>query len=126
MITNKASAAKEGGASGIDTRVAPSGDGCVECLQSGGWWFHLRRCAQCGHEGCCDTSPARHATSHYQKTAHPILQSFEPGEDWFYDYRTEQFSDGPELVRPHAHPANQPAPGPQGRVPRDWRAKLHQ
>jgi hypothetical protein len=55
-----------------------------------------------------------------------FLQSLEPGEGWFYDYRTEQFGDGPELAQPHAHPANQPVPGPYGRVPRDWRAKLHQ
>lgn len=126
MVTNKASLGREGGASGIDTSVAPSGDGCVECLESGGWWLHLRRCAQCGHVGCCDTSPAQHATAHYHHAAHPVLQSFEPGEDWFYDYRTEQFGDGPELAPPHAHPANQPVPGPQGRVPRDWRAKLHE
>ncbi len=68
----------------------------------------------------------QHATAHYHKTAHPVLQSLEPGEGWFYDYRTEQFGDGPELAQPHAHPANQPVPGPYGRVPRDWRAKLHQ
>ena len=113
-------------ASGIDPSVAPSGDGCVECLQTGGWWLHLRRCAQCGHVGCCDTSPSQHATAHYHETSHPVLQSFEPGEGWFYDYRTEQFLEGPELARPDAHPASQPVPGPHGRVPRDWRAELHE
>lgn len=46
---------------GIDPTAPPSGTGCVECEEAGGWWFHLRRCAQCGHIGCCDDSPARHA-----------------------------------------------------------------
>ncbi|WP_240496190.1 UBP-type zinc finger domain-containing protein, partial [Streptomyces torulosus] len=49
---------------GIDPAVPPTGAGCVECDASGGWWFHLRRCAQCGHIGCCDSSPAKHATAH--------------------------------------------------------------
>ena len=49
---------------GIDPSVPPSGPGCVECEQSGGWWFHLRRCAQCGHIGCCDSSPSQHARAH--------------------------------------------------------------
>ena len=53
---------------GINPESQPSGAGCVECLKSGGWWLHLRRCAECGHIGCCDNS------------------GFEPGEDWFYDY----------------------------------------
>ena len=48
----------------IDTGVSPSGSGCVECLASGGWWFHLRRCAGCGHIGCCDSSPSQHASHH--------------------------------------------------------------
>ncbi len=66
--------------------VPPSGDGCVECLASGGRWVHLRRCAECGHVGCCDNSPGRHATAHFHGTGHPIVQSFEPGEDWLYCY----------------------------------------
>jgi uncharacterized UBP type Zn finger protein len=68
------------------TSADPSGDGCVECLQTGGRWVHLRRCTQCGHVGCCDSSPNRHATAHYHGTDHPIIQSFEPGEDWYYCY----------------------------------------
>jgi hypothetical protein len=119
-MTNKASE------SGIDPTAVPSGKGCVECLQAGDWWLHLRRCAECGHIGCCDNSPGQHATAHYHTMAHPVIQSFEPGEDWFYDYRTAQFIDGPELASPQAHPADQPVPGPRGHVPRDWRAKLHQ
>ncbi|EFF88265.1 zinc finger UBP-type domain containing protein, partial [Streptomyces sp. e14] len=58
--------------SGIDPSAPPSGTGCVECDAAGGWWFHLRRCAACGHIGCCDDSPARHATAHYRDTGHPV------------------------------------------------------
>ena len=101
--------------------VPPSGNGCVECDASGGWWVHLRRCAQCGHVGCCDTSPSQHATAHWKATGHPIVQSFEPGEDWFWNYQTEEAFDGPRLAPPAHHPSAQPVPGPAGRVPRDWR-----
>ena len=64
----------------------PSGTGCVECLKTGGHWLHLRRCAECGHIGCCDNSPGKHATAHFAADAHPLIQSFEPGEEWFYCY----------------------------------------
>ncbi|MBD5604128.1 MAG: UBP-type zinc finger domain-containing protein [Candidatus Eremiobacteraeota bacterium] len=66
--------------------VTPSGDGCVECLQSGSTWVHLRLCLECGHVGCCDSSPNRHATKHNRATHHPIIASFQPGEDWKYCY----------------------------------------
>ncbi len=111
---------------GIDPAVPPSGAGCVECDQDGGWWAHLRRCAACGHVGCCDSSPAQHATAHHRETGHPIVQSFEPGEDWFWDYRSESMRDGPVLAPPTAHPDDQPAPGPTDRVPADWQSRLHQ
>ena len=111
---------------GIDPEVRPSGDGCVECLAEGGWWFHFRRCAECGHIGCCDTSPSQHATAHNHATGHPVIASFEPGEGWFYDYRTQDFVDGPALEAPRWHPATQPAPGPQGKVPHDWQSRLNQ
>lgn len=109
----------------IDPNVEPSGTGCVECSAAGGWWFHLRRCAACGHIGCCDTSPSQHATAHHQATQHPIIASFEPGESWFYDFRTGEIIDGPELVAPHAHPLDQPVPGPRGKVPDDWESLLN-
>ncbi|GAA0938252.1 UBP-type zinc finger domain-containing protein [Kribbella koreensis] len=109
----------------IDTSVPPSGTGCVECDATGGWWFHLRRCAACGHIGCCDNSPSQHATAHAEATGHPVIQSFEPGEDWFWDYRTDNFLDGPVLAAPTQHPQDQSVPGPQGRVPADWPSKLH-
>ena len=73
----------------IDTTVAPSGAGCVECDRDGGWWFHLRRCAACGHVGCCDSSLGRHATAHAEATAHRYIQSYEPGEDWWWDYESQ-------------------------------------
>ena len=66
--------------------VAPSDPGCHECLQTGGTWVHLRRCVSCGHIGCCDNSPGRHATAHHGSSGHPLIQSFEPGEDWFWCY----------------------------------------
>jgi hypothetical protein len=109
----------------IDPTVPPSGTGCAECLAADGWWFHLRRCAQCGHIGCCDSSPSQHASQHAASTGHALVRSFEPGEDWFWDYVSEKFYDGPELAAPQHHPAGQPVPGPAGRVPRDWQAHLH-
>ena len=109
----------------INPNVPPSGTGCAAGDAAGGWWFHLRRCAQCGQIGCCDTSPSQHATEHARSTGHTIISSFEPGEDWFWDYETEQFADGPELRAPHHHPLDQPTPGPAGRVPADWERHLH-
>ena len=110
---------------GIDPSVPPSGEGCVECEAAAGWWVHLRRCAQCGHIGCCDTSPMQHATAHASATGHPFIQSFEPGEDWFYSYETKETYDGPELAPPRDHPVDQGVPGPKGRVPADWRQHVH-
>jgi Zn-finger in ubiquitin-hydrolases and other protein len=69
--------------------VAPSGAGCVECLELGMRWVHLRRCTACGHVGCCDNSPGQHATGHFGTTTHPIIQSYEPGEDWYWCYVDE-------------------------------------
>ena len=73
--------------------VEPSGPGCVECLASGGWWMHLRRCTTCGHIGCCDSSPSRNATKHAAETGHPIVQSYEPGEEWAWCYVDEAMLD---------------------------------
>lgn len=110
---------------GIDPSAAPSGTGCAECLAAGGWWLHLRRCTQCGHIGCCDTSPEQHATAHAKTAGHPYITSFEPGENWFWNYDNEEFYDGPELAPPAHRPLDQAVPGPSGAVPADWRAKLH-
>ena len=64
--------------------LRPSDDGCHECLQQGGRWVHLRMCQTCGHIGCCDSSPGKHATAHHHAVDHPIIRSFEPGEEWFW------------------------------------------
>jgi uncharacterized UBP type Zn finger protein len=66
--------------------VTPSANGCEDCLKIGGTWVHLRMCMSCGHVGCCDNSPNRHATKHYNSIKHPIIRSFEPGEVWGYCY----------------------------------------
>ena len=62
--------------------VSPNTNGCEECLKTGGRWVHLRMCRTCGHVGCCDSSPGKHARKHAHTTGHPIIQSIEPGEDW--------------------------------------------
>ena len=59
---------------------------CGDCLAEGTRWVHLRLCTTCGHVGCCDSSPRRHATAHFTSSAHPVVQSFEPGEDWLWCY----------------------------------------
>lgn len=114
--------------SGIDLTAPPSGTGCAECLagEGPGWWVHLRRCAGCGHVGCCDSSPSQHGTAHHRSTGHPWIQSFEPGEDWYYNFSTgETWDSGPALAAPASHPDEQPAPGPAGKVPIDWRDRIN-
>ncbi len=110
----------------IDPAVPPSGAGCADCLAGDGpgWWFHLRRCAACGHVGCCDSSPSGHASAHAALAGHPVIQSFEPGEDWFWSYADDEFHAGPELAPPRSHPDDQPVPGPAGAVPPDWQEHL--
>ena len=61
-------------------------DGCQDCLATGGQWLHLRICLECGHVGCCDSSPNRHATAHADDSGHPIVRSLEPGEEWSWCY----------------------------------------
>jgi uncharacterized UBP type Zn finger protein len=70
-------------------QLPPSAAGCEECLESGGTWLHLRICLTCGHVGCCDSSPNRHATAHFHASTHPIVRSLEPGEDWSWCYADE-------------------------------------
>lgn len=64
--------------------VQPGTAGCEECLRDGERWVHLRMCLSCGHVGCCDSSPGRHATAHHRATDHPLMASLEPGETWAY------------------------------------------
>ncbi|MFI9100559.1 UBP-type zinc finger domain-containing protein [Streptomyces fildesensis] len=61
---------------------APLSDTCLECLAVGSHPVQLRLCLTCGHVGCCDSSPYRHATGHFEETGHPVMRSFEPGESW--------------------------------------------
>ncbi|MET7370817.1 UBP-type zinc finger domain-containing protein [Streptomyces sp. NPDC005566] len=111
---------------GIDPSVPPSGTGCADCDTAGGWWFHLRRCARCGHVGCCDSSPGQHASAHWRASGHPVMQSFEPGEEWYWNFATgDLYEAGPVLTPPGDHPADQPTPGPADRVPQDWQQLLH-
>jgi uncharacterized UBP type Zn finger protein len=71
----------------VEVRQLPGQvDGCEDCLASGGKWLHLRICLTCGHVGCCDDSPNRHATAHHHASSHPIIRSLEPGEDWSWCY----------------------------------------
>jgi uncharacterized UBP type Zn finger protein len=60
--------------------------GCEECLKLGMLWVHLRLCLTCGHVGCCDSSPGRHATRHFHQKGHPVIASYEPGEQWAWCY----------------------------------------
>jgi uncharacterized UBP type Zn finger protein len=76
-----------------DQGVQPSAHGCTECLASGGVWVHLRLCLTCGHVGCCDSSPNKHATKHHHATKHPVIRVFEPDEAWAYCYPDDAFVD---------------------------------
>lgn len=69
--------------------LPPQVEGCEECLALGTRWVHLRMCQTCGHIGCCDNSPGKHATAHYAQTSHPIIRSAETGEDWSWCYPDE-------------------------------------
>jgi CPA1 family monovalent cation:H+ antiporter len=62
-------------------------DACPDCLADDERsWVHLRMCLTCGHIGCCDSSPNRHATAHYHSTDHPVIRSIELGESWRWCY----------------------------------------
>ena len=80
------------------TELPASVDGCEECLATGGVWLHLRICLQCGHVGCCDDSPNRHATAHEHATGHPIIRSLEPGEEWSWCYVDEVAMEIPTVT----------------------------
>ena len=81
---------------GFIRQVVPSARGCEDCLRAGRRnWVHLRLCMTCGHVGCCDSSPGRHASAHAAAVGHPIVQSFEPDEDWLWCFVDEVFVDPP-------------------------------
>jgi uncharacterized UBP type Zn finger protein len=70
-------------------QLPDSVDGCTDCLATGGLWLHLRICLECGHVGCCDDSPNRHANAHARTSGHPLIRSLEPGEDWCWCFLDE-------------------------------------
>jgi uncharacterized UBP type Zn finger protein len=71
----------------VEVKELPeSVDGCEECLAAGDPWLHLRICLECGHVGCCDDSPNKHATAHARESDHPLIRSLEPGENWSWCY----------------------------------------
>ena len=70
--------------------VEPDANGvCPDCVAIGARWVHLRMCRSCGHVGCCDDSPNRHATAHFNATGHPVIRSQEPGEHWSWCFVDE-------------------------------------
>ena len=73
----------------VDASAQPSSNGCEDCLRSGGRWVHLRVCRTCGHVGCCDSSPNRHARAHFAGDGHALASSYEPGEDWWWCFADE-------------------------------------
>jgi uncharacterized UBP type Zn finger protein len=80
------------------TQLPEAVDGCEECLASGDVWLHLRICLECGHVGCCDDSPNRHATKHHHGTGHPIIRSLEPGEVWSWCFIDEVAMELPAVT----------------------------
>jgi hypothetical protein len=73
----------------IEITPPASVEGCEDCLKIGGTWLHLRICMQCGHVGCCDSSPNQHASKHAAASTHPIVRSMEPGERWYWCYEDD-------------------------------------
>ncbi len=88
--------------------VTPSALGCEECLEtSSSEWVHLRMCRTCGHVGCCDDSPNRHATKHYKATGHPVIEGYDPPEGWGWCFVDDLMLDLSDRMTPH-----------NGRIPR--------
>lgn len=81
--------------------VAPSADGCEDCLKIGAEWVHLRICRACGHVGCCDDSPNQHATKHFHATKHPIIETYDPPDGWGWCYVDDIMLDLEGDVTPH-------------------------
>jgi len=93
----------------------PHGDGCRACLRLGQGWLHLRMCQVCGEVSCCDSSPNRHATAHFEATGHALMRSVEPGESWAWCFVDQQTFDSaePAPFEPMAPPRAEPVPGRQ-------------
>ncbi|NEW96675.1 UBP-type zinc finger domain-containing protein [Rhodopseudomonas sp. BR0G17] len=84
--------------------VIPHSLGCEECLELGDPWLHLRVCRTCGHVGCCDQSPNRHATKHFHATGHPIIEAYDPPEGWGWCYVDELIFDLSDRPTPRLGP----------------------
>ncbi len=80
--------------------VRPTAAGCEQCLAAGDRWVHLRLCVVCGHVGCCDSSPHRHARAHFEETGHAMMRSAEPGEDWAYCFIDRETFRLGEILNP--------------------------
>jgi uncharacterized UBP type Zn finger protein len=92
----------------VELRELPASvDGCEDCLREGGEWLHLRICLSCGHVGCCDDSPNRHATAHAQASGHPIIRSLEPREEWCWCFLDEN-----AFLLPEVHGSTRIPPSP--------------
>jgi uncharacterized UBP type Zn finger protein len=78
----------------VNQEIQPGTKGCEECEKMGSTWVHLRLCLSCGHVGCCDSSINKHGTKHFKATNHPIIRSFQPGEDWEWCYVDKTFVSG--------------------------------
>jgi hypothetical protein len=91
----------------VITDLPPEVPGCVDCLATGGVWCHLRICLACGHVGCCDSSPGRHATAHAGTSGHQIVRSIQPGENWAWCYADQLLMALPQV---HGQPAIPPSP----------------
>jgi len=81
--------------------VPPRTKGCEECLKTGIQWLHLRLCLTCGHVGCCDSSPGRHASRHANRTHHPVMASYEPGERWAWCFIDKTEMEVPPQAEPY-------------------------
>lgn len=73
----------------VDQNIQGNTKGCEECEKIGAGWVQLRLCLTCGHVGCCDSSPNKHATKHFHQIKHPMIKSYEPGDDWKWCYVDE-------------------------------------
>lgn len=67
--------------------VTPNSNACEQCVAMGDTWVNLRICMTCGRVGCCDDSKNTHASKHFEETGHPVIMSFQPGEDWLWCYQ---------------------------------------
>ena len=85
-------------------KVTPSAKGCEECLKQVDSWFHLRLCRICGHVGCCDSSKNKHATKHFHRSKHPIIEGYDPPEGWGWCYVDEVLFDLGDEVTPQLGP----------------------